>query len=139
MAFKQNICNLLLDSTPSSSTSSLFKWRPKDPQLTTTKFTEKVRPNTDPNEELNYQYEAIEEDGPPVYRCSYCMHCFRSKQNIIDHIRSVHIKSEQRYVCPLCCKQFKWKTSLNNHLNQIHPDSRPSPLRYFDKSRKSLP
>ncbi|CAG2165120.1 unnamed protein product [Oppiella nova] len=120
--------------------SSLIKWRPKDPQLTTTKFTSKVRSSHDSSQQqLNYQYEAVEEDGPPVYRCSYCHHSFRSKQNIIDHIRSVHIKSEERYVCPLCHKQFKWKTSLNNHLNQMHPLSRPTPLRHFDKTRRSLP
>jgi len=128
---------LIVSTLPSSS---LIKWRPKDPQLTTTKFTSKVRSSHDSSQQqLNYQYEAVEEDGPPVYRCSYCHHSFRSKQNIIDHIRSVHIKSEERYVCPLCHKQFKWKTSLNNHLNQMHPLSRPTPLRHFDKTRRSLP
>ncbi|CAG2104033.1 unnamed protein product [Medioppia subpectinata] len=132
--------------------SSLIKWRPKDPEKTTTKFTAKQRSAATASsssgaattsqdsspQQLNYQYESIEADGPPVYRCSYCLHCFRSKQNIIDHIRSVHIKSSERYVCPLCHKQFKWKTSLNNHLNQMHPLSRPTPLRHFDKTRKSL-
>ena len=59
-------------------------------------------------------------DGRANFRCTICGRANVKKNNIINHIESVHFPNSFTYNCSLCDKQFNSKNSLNVHVSTKH-------------------
>lgn len=53
----------------------------------------------------------------PKTFCDFCMKPYSSKQNLVDHMRRIHMNLEKSFLCHLCPKSYVTKTSLTMHLS----------------------
>ena len=70
----------------------------------------------------------------PTFQCSHCDKKFHLRKYLARHIRSVHLKDEnKRFRCNICQKGFTEKQNLLDHEN-THTGRKPYQCRWCDNS-----
>jgi len=74
---------------------------------------------------------------PPSFLCEQCGTAFKSRSNLYQHRRGMHIGNQ--YVCGRCNKQFNYHRSLKRHMKKMHSDIGHSKPTQNDEHGSDLP
>ena len=64
---------------------------------------------------LSMMSSFVSDEGKEMWRCDHCLYESKKKFNVLEHIESKHIASQQ-LACPYCDKICPNRKSLRNHV-----------------------
>ena len=77
--------------------------------------------------ELEKDEKSLDNDEGKMNQCNICAYRCKSKDEMNNHINSVHIN--EKHLCQICNSKFRNKPELNEHQDKEHTDGSPEVIK----------
>ena len=75
-------------------------------------------------------HKRLKHGNPNQFNCEKCVYTTSKKENLKQHVQSVHEKVKE--ICETCGKEFSDKSHLNRHVIQLHTKTQVTKIKASD-------